>query len=324
MTMTPEDDDGSSRHYRSPDEAEHPDFTHDDSGQAAAAHPASHNDTSSSVGSPRDTAPDDAARGDAVPGDTAPGETPPGETSHYDASPRDTPNNDISPRDTPQHDASPRDAGPGSSAQAEQSARSQHPSQQSSEPNEFGHAPQAPAVSGSEQPDDGSLVSRSGWRSHTSDEDVDAAFAAIISGIATSPELPAAADRHPSAARPMPDTSDERARRRELRRLERAAEVAAFAAQEAEVQAERDADEAHFEPPEPPPLPRPKGRTIGAMLMLLGGIVLLVRPGLLAVGFDLTMVISVILILGGAAILLTGIWKRRAADADGWDDGAVV
>jgi len=163
-----------------------------------------------------------------------------------------------------------------------------------------------------------------GWRSSTSDADVDAAFAAIVSGIVATPDLPAAAERHPSAVQRPPDTSDDRARRRELRRLERAAEVAAFAAHEAEIQAEREADEAHFEPPEPPPLPRPKGRTIGALLMLLGGIVLLVRPGLLAVGFDLTMVISVILILGGAAILLTGIWKRRSADADGWDDGAVV
>ncbi len=164
-----------------------------------------------------------------------------------------------------------------------------------------------------------------GWRSEATDADIDAAFAAIVSGIVSSPDLPAGAERHPSAGRPLPDTSDDRARRRELRRLERAAEVAAFAAHEAEIEAERAADEAHFEPPEPPPLPRPKGRTIGALLMLLGGLVLLVRPGLLAVGFDLTMVISVILILGGAVLLLTGIWKRRnSSDADGWDDGAVV
>jgi Flp pilus assembly protein TadB len=141
----------------------------------------------------------------------------------------------------------------------------------------------------------------------------------------SNPDLPAGAERHPSAGRPLPDTSDDRARRRELRRLERAAEVAAFAAHEAEIEAERAADEAHFEPPEPPPLPRPKGRTIGALLMLLGGLVLLVRPGLLAVGFDLTMVIAVILMLGGAVLLLTGIWKRRnSSEADGWDDGAVV
>ena len=163
-----------------------------------------------------------------------------------------------------------------------------------------------------------------GWRSEATDADIDAAFAAIVSGIVSNPDLPAGAERHPSAGRPLPDTSDDRARRRELRRLERAAEVAAFAAHEAEIEAERAADEAHFEPPEPPPLPRPKGRTIGALLMLLGGLVLLVRPGLLAVGFDLTMVIAVILMLGGAVLLLTGIWKRRnSSEADGWDDGAV-
>jgi hypothetical protein len=178
-------------------------------------------------------------------------------------------------------------------------------------------------------------ASAQSWRSEASDAEVDAAFAAIVSGIVTNPELQAGmvtnpelqagVDRHPSSGRRLPDTSEDRARRRELRRLERAEEVAAFAAHQAEVEAERAADEAHFTPPEPPPLPRPKGRTIGAVLMLLGGLVLLARPGLLAIGFDLTLILAVILMLGGSAILLAGIWKRRGGgDADGWDDGAVV
>ena len=47
--------------------------------------------------------------------------------------------------------------------------------------------------------------------------------------------------------------------------------------------------------------------------MLLGGLVLLARPGLLAVGFDLTLVIAVVLILGGAVLLLTGIWNGATA-----------
>lgn len=175
-----------------------------------------------------------------------------------------------------------------------------------------------------------------GWL-EPSDAEVDAAFAAIVSGIVADqqparPALPPGAERHPSAGGPPPDpgrprseTSEERARRRELRRLERAAEVAAFAAEQAQVEAERAADEAHFTPPEPPPLPRPKGRTIGALLMIIGGIVLLVRPAILAIGQDLTMVLALLLILGGAVLLLTGIWRRRAhGDADGWDDGAVV
>jgi uncharacterized membrane protein HdeD (DUF308 family) len=101
--------------------------------------------------------------------------------------------------------------------------------------------------------------------------------------------------------------------------------VAAFAAEQAEVEAERAADEAHFTPPDPPPLPRPRARTIGALLMIAGGIVLLVRPAVLSVGSDLTMVFALVLILGGAVLLLTGIWRRRSRDdADGWDDGAVV
>lgn len=188
------------------------------------------------------------------------------------------------------------------------------------------------------------------WRSDASDDDIDAAFAAIVSGITTdaswtplagappptgigprtgAPAIEsgpqAGAERHPSGGGARPETGEERARRRELRRLERAEEVAAYQAQQAEIQAERDADEAHFEPPDPPPLPRPKGRTIGALLMLLGGITLLARPGLLAVGFDLTLVIAVVLILSGVAVLLTGIWRRRdTAEADGWDDGAEV
>ncbi len=193
------------------------------------------------------------------------------------------------------------------------------------------------------------------WRSETSDDDIDAAFAAIVSGITTDaswtpltgsgptgigptgfgPDADtgqqadsgpqAGAQRHPSGGGARPDTGEERARRRELRRLERAEEVAAYEAQQAEIQAERDADEAHFEPPEPPPLPRPKGRTIGAVLMLIGGIILLARPGLLTLGFDLSLVLAVVLILGGVTVLLTGIWRRRAtAEADGWDDGAEV
>jgi len=36
-------------------------------------------------------------------------------------------------------------------------------------------------------------------------------------------------------------------------------------------------------------------------------------------------VLALLLILGGAVLLLTGIWRRRShGDADGWDDGAVV
>jgi hypothetical protein len=177
-------------------------------------------------------------------------------------------------------------------------------------------------------PDGSTAATSGGWPGEPSDEDVDTAFAAIVARFAVDPRWNSATDsvaapeidRQPPAG---PETGAERARRRELRRLERAAEVAAFAAHEAEVQAERDADEAHFTPPEPPPLPRPKGRTIGAVLLIVAGLCLLAKPSVLAVGVELTLIIAVGMILGGAYLLLAGIWRRRAA-ADGSDDGAVV
>ena len=182
-------------------------------------------------------------------------------------------------------------------------------------------------------PDGSTAAAGGGWPGEPTDEDVDSAFAAIVARFAVDPRWNSAADsvappegeRHPPAGPQATETGEERARRRELRRLERAAEVAAFAAHEAEVQAERDADEAHFTPPEPPPLPRPKGRTVAAILLIVGGLCLLARPSVLAVGVELTLVLAVAMILGGAYLLLAGIWRRRAAgDADGSDDGSVV
>lgn len=179
------------------------------------------------------------------------------------------------------------------------------------------------------------------WRANPSDLDVDAAFADIVSGMITDsvrrhpsggppiglePPTPPAPEATPAPEpAPAPDTASERARRRELRRLERAAEVAAFAESEAREQAERDADQEHFTPPEPPPLPRPTLRTIGSVLLIVAGILLLTRPGLLAVSPDLAMILAVLGIVGGSVLLLTGIWRRRGGDSgDGWDDGAAV
>ncbi len=179
-----------------------------------------------------------------------------------------------------------------------------------------------PAPIGSDEPRDRS------WRSEASDDDIDAAFADIVSGMITD-----SVRRHPSGTAPPADTTTpdqqsdaaaERARRRELRRLERAAEVAAFAASEAQAQADRDADQEHFTPPDPPPLPRPRLRTVGSVLMIMLGILLLARPGILAVGPDLAMILAVLLIVGGAVLLLTGIWRRRGPGGTGGDDGAVV
>ena len=202
-----------------------------------------------------------------------------------------------------------------------------------------------------------------------SDDEVDAAFAAIISGIA--PHMRWSGGEHPSQFRrtspsaasgsavvdggstdpergadppparpaggapdlrfgvPAPgrESAQERARRRELRRAERAAEVAAFQAEQAQKQAELAADDAHFTPPEPPPLPRLRGKTIGALAMIIAGIVLMARPGLLAIGADLVLVLALVLIVGGFGLLVAGMRRPGAGGPDGpngWDDGAQV
>ena len=121
-----------------------------------------------------------------------------------------------------------------------------------------------------------------------------------------------------------PDTAEDRRRRRELRRLEREAALEAFQQAQAEIQAERDADDAHFEPPPPPPLPRPKGRTIGALLLILAGIGLLVWQELVAPADDVTLVLSLLLLLGGLTLLLFGLRRRHGDPGEGWDDGAVL
>lgn len=117
------------------------------------------------------------------------------------------------------------------------------------------------------------------------------------------------------------EAADERAQRRELRRIERAAELAAFEAHQAEIQAARDADQEHFDPPEPPPVPRPRGRTLGALLCLAAGLLLLIRPGLVGVAPDAALVLSVLLLFSGAGLLVWGLRSRRDSDDD---DGAVV
>ena len=161
--------------------------------------------------------------------------------------------------------------------------------------------------------------------------EVDAEFAAIISGISkemtwtsTPQELDAAATAAESETDDTTDTGDERERRRALRRAQRAEEVALFEAGQAEAEAELQADDAHFVPPEPPPLPKPKRRTVVALLFMVIGLVVLVRPSLLAVAPDVVLVLGIGCLVGGFAMLIHGLRPHSSDpdDADGWDDGA--
>jgi hypothetical protein len=121
---------------------------------------------------------------------------------------------------------------------------------------------------------------------------------------------------------PEPDTADDRRLRRELRRAERAESLAAFRQAQEELAAAREADTEHYVPPDPPPMPRLKRRTVGAIALILSGLVLVVFPALLPASFELIAVLGALLILGGGALLASGI--RRHHTDDGWDDGSRV
>lgn len=120
-----------------------------------------------------------------------------------------------------------------------------------------------------------------------------------------------------------PDTADDRRLRREMRRAERADALAAFQQAQAEIQAAHEADTEHFVPPPPPPLPRFRRRTVGALVLMFVGVVLLVFPALLPASFELIAVLGLLLLLGGAAILVAGMRHHRS-DPDDGDDGAQV
>lgn len=180
-------------------------------------------------------------------------------------------------------------------------------------------------------------------------EDWNAQFTAIVSGISGSMRWEATADdldagaagaqgsADPSGERPSyprapdsiwtddeADTAESRRFRRELRRQERADALAAHLQAQAEFEAAMAADDEHFVPPPPPPLPKLRRRTVVALLLIALGILLLAWPSLLPASFELIMVLALVLVLGGAAILVAGMRRHRGQPGEGWDDGAEV
>jgi hypothetical protein len=83
-------------------------------------------------------------------------------------------------------------------------------------------------------------------------------------------------------------------------------------------------DEGHFEPPPPPRLPRPRLRTTAALILLVLGFAVLFVP--FRVGLDdstPSLLLGMLLVAGGAALLLAGMRDAPGSD-DRPDDGAVV
>ena len=83
-------------------------------------------------------------------------------------------------------------------------------------------------------------------------------------------------------------------------------------------------DEGHYEPPPPPRVPRLRLRTIGALLLAVAGFAVLFTP--YAIGFDESagsMILGMLLVAGGATLLIKGMRDAPGAD-DRPDDGAVV
>ena len=82
-----------------------------------------------------------------------------------------------------------------------------------------------------------------------------------------------------------------------------------------------DLPDEHFVPPPAPPLPVPAPTSLYAVLLIVAGIGLAGLPELIGLSQDLGLLFGVLLIGGGAALLVSRMRERATDDGD---DGAVV
>lgn len=73
------------------------------------------------------------------------------------------------------------------------------------------------------------------------------------------------------------------------------------------VQDPNEAEDDHFDPPEPPPLPIPRPRTVGGVLALMVGVLLLVAPNLLGVGEHAATPLGLLTLTAGIGWLVIGL-----------------
>jgi hypothetical protein len=82
-----------------------------------------------------------------------------------------------------------------------------------------------------------------------------------------------------------------------------------------------DLPDEHFVPPPAPPLPVPAPSSLYAVLLIVAGIALVGLPSLIGLSQDLGLLFGVLLIGGGAALLVS---RMRDRSTDDGDDGAIV
>ncbi|SFF16683.1 hypothetical protein [Blastococcus tunisiensis] len=82
-----------------------------------------------------------------------------------------------------------------------------------------------------------------------------------------------------------------------------------------------DRPEEHFRPPPAPPIPAPAPASLYALLLVVGGVLLIGAPGILRLSADVGLVLGVLAIAGGVALLVS---RMRDRSEDDGDDGAVV
>ena len=74
-------------------------------------------------------------------------------------------------------------------------------------------------------------------------------------------------------------------------------------------------------PPPPPPLPVLAPATLYALLLLLAGVLLVFRPGIVGLSADVGLVLGVASVAGAVYVLVSRMRERSVEDGD---DGAVV
>lgn len=154
--------------------------------------------------------------------------------------------------------------------------------------------------------------------------DEDEAWRQIVAGWSRDsdevvPPWPVSEDLPDVAADPPPE-----------RRPPRAPEPAARPREEADddglpawVEPDRLDDDGHYEPPAPPAVPRVRRHTVGALIALVLGVVLVFAPNVVGQPPSSGLSLVGILLMGGGAGRL--VWQLRDGRGDdGPDDGAVV